>query len=269
VELIGATVDRFDALGLDPGAPLMAVAWLARWATAPVLDRDPAGFPPLDAVLARALEAGAAAGPRALLEMASRAFVAGCDEECVEIATVLVRQVRERGTLHALPGGLGISTLAQVVLGRHREAWISGSEAMAIAHDTGQPLWVSYAAGALAYLAAVEGDEDRCREHAGLAALDGRAPASATSGAGWAQAGLALLDSGPVASRAASTGCRRCRTAPAGTSPRWCGACRPRSRRPSGWAGQRTRQSRWRCSPAGRRPCGGRGSTPSSPAAGR
>ncbi|QYN36277.1 AAA family ATPase [Pseudonocardia sp. DSM 110487] len=194
--LIAATVDRFDALGLDPDAPLMGVAWLARWATALVLDRDPAGFPALDPVLSRAREAGAAAGPRALLEVASRAFVAARDEECVEIATALVGQAREHGTVHALPGGLGISTLAQVMLGRHREAWISGSEAMAIAGDTGQPLWVSYAAGALAYLAAVEGDEDRCREHAELAALDARASRSATSGGAWAQAGLALLDLG-------------------------------------------------------------------------
>jgi DNA-binding CsgD family transcriptional regulator len=195
-ELIAATVDRFDALGLDPDGPLMGVAWLARWATALVLDRDPAGFPALDTVLSRAQEAGAAAGPRALLEVASRAFVAARDEECVEIATALVGQARERGTVHALPGGLGISTLAQVMLGRHREAWISGSEAMAIARDTGQSLWVSYAAGALAYLAAVEGDEDRCREHAELAALDGRAPVSAMSGGAWAQAGLALLELG-------------------------------------------------------------------------
>jgi DNA-binding CsgD family transcriptional regulator len=195
-ELIAAAVDRFDALDLDPDGSLMGVAWLARWATALVLDRDPAGFPALDTVLARARDAGAGAGPRALLEVASRAFVAACDEECVEIASALVTQARERGTVHALPGGLGIATLAQVVLGRHREAWISGSEAMAIARDTGQPLWVSYAAGALAHLAAVEGDEDRCRQHAELAALDGRAPVSAMSGAAWAQAGLALLDLG-------------------------------------------------------------------------
>ncbi|GAA5132243.1 ATP-binding protein [Pseudonocardia adelaidensis] len=195
-QLIAATVDRFDALGLDPDGPLMGVAWLARWATALVLDRDPAGFPALDTVLSRAGEAGAAAGPRALLEVASRAFVAARDEECVDIASALVADARERGTVHALPGGLGLATLAQVVLGRHREAWISGSEAMEIARDTGQPIWVSYAAGALAYLAAVEGDGDRCREHAELAALDGRAPASALSGASWAQAGLALLDLG-------------------------------------------------------------------------
>jgi DNA-binding CsgD family transcriptional regulator len=195
-ELIAATVDRFDALGLDSDGALMGVAWLARWATALVQGRDPAGFPPLDTVLSRAREAGAAAGPRALLEVASRAFVAARDEECTDIATALVAQARERGTVHALPGGLGIATLAQVMLGRHREAWISGTEAMAIARDTGQQLWVSYAAGALAYLAAVEGDDERCREHAELAALDGRAPASALSGGAWAQAGLALLDLG-------------------------------------------------------------------------
>jgi DNA-binding NarL/FixJ family response regulator len=98
--------------------------------------------------------------------------------------------------VYALPGGLGLATLSQALLGRHREAWISGTEAVAIARDTGQPLWGSYAAGALAYLAAVEGDEDRCREHGDLAALDGRPSASAMSGSAWAQAGLALLDLG-------------------------------------------------------------------------
>jgi DNA-binding CsgD family transcriptional regulator len=195
-ELIAATVDRFDVPGLDPDGPLMGVAWLARWATALVLDRDPAGFPALDTVLSRAREAGAAAGPRALLEVASRAFVAARDEECADIATTLVTQARERGAVHALPGGLGIATLAQVMLGRHREAWISGTEAMAIAGDTGQPLWTSYAAGALAYLAAVEGDEERCREHAERAALGDGTSASAMSGVAWAQAGLALLDLG-------------------------------------------------------------------------
>jgi DNA-binding CsgD family transcriptional regulator len=195
-ELIAATVDRFDALGLDRDGPLMGVAWLARWATALVLDRDPAGFPPLDTVLSRAREAGAAAGPHALLEVASRAFVAARDEECAEIATAVVAEARERGTVYALPGGLGIATLSHTLLGRHREAWISGTEAMAIARDTGQPLWTSYAAGALAYLAAVEGDEDGCHAHAELAALGGRSPVSAMSGSAWAQAGLALLDLG-------------------------------------------------------------------------
>jgi DNA-binding CsgD family transcriptional regulator len=195
-ELVAATVDRFDALGLDRDDPLMGVAWLARWATALVLHRDPAGFPPLDEALARARSAGAAAGPRALIEVASRAFVAARDEECADIATTLVAEARERGTVYALPGGLGLATLSQALLGRHREAWISGTEAVAIARDTGQPLWVSYAAGALAHLAAVEGDADRCREYAGLATLDGSAPASALSGTTWAHAGLALLDLG-------------------------------------------------------------------------
>jgi hypothetical protein len=82
--------------------------------------------------------------------------------------------------------------LCLVMLGRHREAWISGAEAMSIARDTGQPLWSSYAAGALAYLAAVEGDEERCREYVDAAALDEGSPVSALSGSAWGQAAMAL-----------------------------------------------------------------------------
>ncbi|HYH32578.1 MAG TPA: AAA family ATPase [Pseudonocardia sp.] len=195
-QLIAPTLDRFDALGLDRDGPLMAVAWLARWATTLVLERDPAGFPPLDQVVARAREAGAAAGPRALVEVASRSFVAARDEECADIATTLVADARDHGMIDALPAGLGLATLSQVVLGRHREAWISGAEAVSLARDTGQPLWGSYAAGALAYLAAVEGDEERCREYVDAAACDGAVPAAALSGGTWAQAALALLDLG-------------------------------------------------------------------------
>jgi DNA-binding CsgD family transcriptional regulator len=195
-QLIAATVDRFDELGLDRDDQLMGVAWLARWATALVLQRDPGGFPPLDDVLPRARAAGAAAGPRALIEVASRSFVAARDEECADIATTLVAQARDQGIIFVLPAGLGLATLSQVVLGRHREAWISGTEAISIARDTGQPLWGSYAAGALAYLAAVEGDEDRCRHYVDAAALDGNTAVSALSGGTWAQAALALLDLG-------------------------------------------------------------------------
>jgi len=117
------------------------------------------------------------------------------DRPSVEALLFAARRLDREGVV-VLFGVLGIAALAQVLLGRHREAWVSGSEAMAIGRDTGQPLWVSYAAGALASLAAVEGDEDRCREHAELAALDGRVCESALSGKAWAQAGLALLDLG-------------------------------------------------------------------------
>jgi hypothetical protein len=95
-----------------------------------------------------------------------------------------------------LPLALGQLSLAQAVLGRHREAVINGTEAVRIAQDTGQPLWERYASGALAYLAAIEGNEERSRQHARRAELDADAPTGSSSGTAWAQCALALLDLG-------------------------------------------------------------------------
>ncbi|MFG2006447.1 LuxR C-terminal-related transcriptional regulator [Spirillospora sp. NPDC048911] len=188
-QLIARAVDAFDTVD-----DLMPVAWLTRWGTAVTLERDTSGFPPLDETLARARKA--ASGPRGLIEIASRSFVSARDEECAEIAAELTARARSAGTVSAVPAGLGLLTLAQVMLGRYREAAISGAEGLSIARDTGQPLWISYTSGALAFLAAVEGDEARCHRHAQDAALDRSAPAGSLAGITWAQAALALLDLG-------------------------------------------------------------------------
>ncbi|SDS94202.1 helix-turn-helix transcriptional regulator [Actinopolymorpha singaporensis] len=213
--LIAASVDELDTLDLPADDPLTSVFWLARWAMAVPLRRDTAGYPPLDAVLARARSAGAGAGPRALVEVASRAFVLGRDEEVADIAAGLVADARTRGMLSALPAGLGYATLTHALLGRHRDALVSGDEGMRIARDTDQPLWESYTSGALAHLAAVRGDEADCREYAEAAGVRSEpsasqsgarsgAPAGALTGApvgslaglATAQAALALLDLG-------------------------------------------------------------------------
>lgn len=201
--LIAASVDELDMLELPADDPLTSVFWLARWAMAVPLRRDTAGFPPLDAVLARARSAGAEAGPRALVEVASRAFVLGRDEEVADIAAGLVADARTRGMLSALPAGLGYATLTQALLGRHRDAMVSGDEGLRIARDTDQPLWESYTAGALAHLAAVRGDEAGCLEYAEAAGVRSAssgslagAPAGSLAGLATAQAALALLDLG-------------------------------------------------------------------------
>ncbi|MDI5978262.1 helix-turn-helix transcriptional regulator [Amycolatopsis magusensis] len=191
VRLLAEPLDRFDEVGLAPDDPLMSMAWLARWGTAMVLDRDTAAFPPLDEVLAKARSAAAGMGPRGMTEVASRALVAARDEESAEIATELIADARAHGVIVALPAALGHLTLVQTVLGRHREARVTGAEGMRIAADTGQPLWAGYTAGALAYLAAIEGDEPGCRHYAELTADD-----AASSGDTWAQTALALLDLG-------------------------------------------------------------------------
>ena len=84
--LIAASVDELDTSGLPADDPLASVFWLARWAMAVPLRRDTTDYPPLDMVLTRARSAGAEAGPRALVEVASRAFVLGRDEEVADIA---------------------------------------------------------------------------------------------------------------------------------------------------------------------------------------
>lgn len=187
--LLAAALDGFDALALAPDHPLRSVAWLARWGAAPGLGWDTAGYPDLDDVLDRARVAAREAGPRGLMEVASRSFVVGRDDVSCEVSAELVGTARDTGMPFALAPGLGHLTLTQVLLGRHRDALISGDEGLRIARDTGQPLWTSYVHGALAYLAAVEGDESRSREHA-------EAAGAGQVGSAWAQTALALLDLG-------------------------------------------------------------------------
>ncbi|GAB3423222.1 ATP-binding protein [Flindersiella endophytica] len=196
--LMAETVDRLGALELGPDDPLRWLVWLVRWGTAVALSRPVADFPPLSEVLASARTAAAVAGPagpRALLRVGTMAFATGRDDVGVEVASALVSAAREDGLIYALPGGLGHLALVQVLLGRHREAKVSGAEAVRIARDTGQPLWVSYASGALAYVSAIEGDSESCHQHAAAANVDASAQQS-SAGVTWSLAALALLDLG-------------------------------------------------------------------------
>jgi DNA-binding CsgD family transcriptional regulator len=195
-KLMAATVDQLGTLDLDPGDPLMSVVWLVRWGTAVPLGRDPAGFPPLARVMPVARAAADAAGPRALTRLGTMAFATGRDEECTDLAAALVTDARTNGMIFALAGGLAHLSVVQTLLGHHREALISGTEGLRIAYDTGQPLWVSYASGALAHLAAVEGDEPTCLRHAGEAGLGRTAQTGALAGTTLAKVAWALLDLG-------------------------------------------------------------------------
>src|SRR6266704_574226 len=84
---------------------------------------------------------------------------------------------------------------AQLFDGRHCDTLASATEALAIAQDTGQPQWASDLNGIMAYLAAVEGDQERCRQLADAALAE---PASAFTSAArpWVHWALGLLDLG-------------------------------------------------------------------------
>lgn len=194
--LLAEPADRIDDLGLEPSAPVWPVAWLIRWATAVALGRETTGYPDLDETVGRARVAASGAGSAALVEVASFSFMVGRDELSAEVCAELVSAARSEGTLFALPIGLGQLALTQTLLGRHREALISGTEAIRIARDTCQPMWERYASGALAYLAAIEGSDERCARYAADTELESEAPSGAATGTVWGQSALALLDLG-------------------------------------------------------------------------
>ncbi|HEX6518640.1 MAG TPA: AAA family ATPase [Streptosporangiaceae bacterium] len=193
--LLASTVDAFGTLSLPDDHPLMSMVWLLRWCTAMPTGRDTSGFEPLADVVARAGTAGRSDGPRGLTEVAACALVVGRDALAAEVTESLIADSRNRGIMGWLPAGLTYLATAEMCLGEHRSALVHGVEALRAAQDTGQHKWVNHASGPLAYLAAVQGDERRCREHAATAmaplATDLAQPAAA-----WAQIALALLDLG-------------------------------------------------------------------------
>ena len=102
---------------------------------------------------------------------------------------------RATGRIGWLPVMLTCQAQALVQDGRHRDAPAVLTEALEIAQETAQPQWVSEANAITAYLAAVAGDEQRCRELADtvLAEPAGHVASAARPWARWA---LGMLDLG-------------------------------------------------------------------------
>ncbi|WP_239104190.1 LuxR C-terminal-related transcriptional regulator [Microbispora corallina] len=121
--------------------------------------------------------------------------VAGKAEEALEVASAMVASTRDAGLIGHLANALFHQACAQTLLGRHRAAADTAEEALALALDTRQTSVAAYLRGSLAWLAALDGDDERCRALAGEAirhADDSGTPPSAAE-ATWA---LALLDLG-------------------------------------------------------------------------
>jgi hypothetical protein len=190
--LIAETVTGLNTLGLRPDFLLMPLAWLIRWNAAVVLDSDTSDFPPLDEVIPQVRDSAASVDARTLLVATASACLAGRDDAMADIGGALVAGARARGAIGVLPSGLSQLSWAETMLGRYRDARISASEGRQLALDLGQRFWADWMCGTLAYLAAVEGDEQRCREYAGQVAPAAESAATAA----WAEAALIQLDLG-------------------------------------------------------------------------
>ncbi|MDG9715408.1 AAA family ATPase [Streptomyces sp. DH24] len=103
----------------------------------------------------------------------SAVFV-GDDTAAMELALAEVARCRAQGLIGSLPAALHLLAGRQVLAGEHRDAEASVAEAVEIARDTGLRQRVAWINGVPARIAAIEGDEQRCRSLAADAPEVGR-----------------------------------------------------------------------------------------------
>ncbi|GGV04164.1 LuxR family transcriptional regulator [Kitasatospora herbaricolor] len=193
-EPVGAVLDRLAALRLPAGEPAAPLVRHLLAGTLPLLGRPAPPLPSARETAAEARRAGAV--PSDLVQLCGATLILGRDDETYELAAGLATEARAKGAVGMLPTVQFFLAEAELFHGRHRDAEVTATEALALAEDTGQRQWVSQLASLLAYLAALRGDADSC---AALVrrALAGAGPGGAPpAGEPWAQWALALLDLG-------------------------------------------------------------------------
>ena len=152
-------------------------------------DREAGPSPELTEAAMRAGQAD----PRAAVMLGGAAWITGRDELAHDIFAGFVDEARAQGRIGWLAAGLGSLGEAQLFLGRHRDATTNLEEALRVGADTGQAHVVSHFRGVLAYLAALAGDEARCRELANAVLVESVGGGS-SPGPSWAHWALSAVD---------------------------------------------------------------------------
>ncbi|MFJ3214769.1 AAA family ATPase [Kitasatospora sp. NPDC086801] len=179
-----------------PAAVLPALARHLPAAVLPALGR-PAPQPPAARDTAAAARKAGAETPVDLVQLCGATLILGRDDETAELGGELVAEARAKGTVGVMPTLQFFLAEAELFHGRHRDAEVTAAEALALARDTGQHQWTSQLTALLAYLAALDGDTDRCtRLAAESLATTGPQTAAPAAGRPWAHWALALLDLG-------------------------------------------------------------------------
>ncbi|MEU3019998.1 LuxR family transcriptional regulator [Nocardiopsis sp. NPDC007018] len=148
------------------------------------------------ALLERAVETADRIGdPQALVLGGIAGLLRGDHLRTRALAGRAVAVARRTGAYTLVPQALEFLTYAEMWFGRLSLAQGSAAEGLRVSLESGQDNCASHHRGALAFVAAIRGDEDACREHAGTAlALAGEHDVGLPAGlAAWA---LALLDLG-------------------------------------------------------------------------
>jgi DNA-binding CsgD family transcriptional regulator len=154
-------------------------------------------------VLAGATERGSAAIRRAVARVtgtrlmwgAYGAMYHGDVARMMELFEAAAHRARTLGALGDLPLALHGVAVAETIRGRYPDAEAAADEGLRLARETGQQAPECLNVAALAVVAALRGDEERCREHAETALAQGipRGYGLAVGRTRWA---LAVLDLG-------------------------------------------------------------------------
>ncbi|MEV7597885.1 AAA family ATPase [Kitasatospora sp. NPDC089797] len=195
-EPVAEVLDRLAAVPLAADDPVAPLARYLPAAVLPALGRPVAAPPPARTAVEAARRAGAES-PADLVQLCGATLVLGRDEETLDLGGELVAEARAKGTLGVMPTLQFFLAEAELFHGRHADAELTATEALALAQDTGQHQWVSQLSALLAYLAALDGRTERCTELATTAlATTGPQTAAPAAGRPWAHWALALLDLG-------------------------------------------------------------------------
>lgn len=133
--------------------------------------------------------------PQELLGTTGAAFCVGDYALARERTARLIAEYRARGMAARLSWGLVRAGLAEMLTGRHASALATATEGLRLAHDLGQDNRACQFQAALALLAAVKGDRERCHELV-EAALPPAERHGLNANLGMANWALGLLDLG-------------------------------------------------------------------------
>ena len=191
------TFDPHDSLGpsrpLGLAGPLPGPGVIRAMAEL-LAGRPAAAVPPLAALVA-AVRRGQPGPLDVRFLAANMAMLIGDFDSARDLMLSTAQACRAEGVIRFLaPLSLGLS-YANFGLTRFRAATESATEGLRLAQDTGQPVRVAGLHSVLAILAAVDGDEPRCRDLAARA-LNRVAAEDVANVAAMAEWALALLDLG-------------------------------------------------------------------------
>ncbi|MFJ5118708.1 AAA family ATPase [Kitasatospora sp. NPDC088548] len=194
-EPVAVVLDRLARLPLAEGDPLTPLARHLPAAVLPALGHPAPPLPAARDTAAVARRAGAET-PSDLVQLCGVTLVLGRDAETIELAGELIAEARAKGTIGVLPTLQFFLAEAELFHGRHRDAEVTATEALALARDTGQHQWVSQLSALLGFLAALGGAAEECAARTATALTTAPRSAAPAPGEPWAQWALAVLDLG-------------------------------------------------------------------------